>query len=274
VPPLSASRSSSGGSASSSRHLLLQTVGVDLQEETRGCDHIPVSWAEPARFRLAPPWMGSFPVINPGPSGDGDAIMLSARLITQSRRRGSTKWPDLSAVILAVLGVGAYSFVDSGTHDVAFRNDFQYSAVSDWMLVAGLVAVILFLFLIQAVCAAGGCAGPTAKAVDRRLSEQGFRSAADSRGRSPALTRPGRGSGIPRPPRVLPVTDERGRRATHRDRLGAYRPTVGPSADRTTRKRAAPVPSCGAGRQTPGPPRTAFSYPRGDVRQLRCRTRW
>lgn len=59
----------------------------------------------------------------------------------------------LSAVILAVLGVGAYSFVDRGTHDVAFRNYFHYSAVSDWMLVAGLAAVILFLFLIQAVFA-------------------------------------------------------------------------------------------------------------------------
>ena len=52
------------------------------------------------------------------------------------------------------------------------------------MLVAGLAAVILFLFLIQAVYASGGCAGPAAKAGDRRLSERGFRSAADSRGRS------------------------------------------------------------------------------------------
>ncbi len=60
---------------------------------------------------------------------------------------------SLMAVILAVLGVGAYSFVDSGTHDLAFRNYFHYSAVSGWMLVAGMAAVILFLFLIQTVYA-------------------------------------------------------------------------------------------------------------------------
>jgi len=104
--------------------------------------------------------------------------------------------------------VAAYSFVGSGTHDLAFRNYFCYRAVSDWILVAGLAAVILFLILIQAVYASiriFRCADPTAKAVDRRLSERGFRSAPDSRDRSAALTRPGSRSGTPRPPRVLPV---------------------------------------------------------------------
>ncbi len=59
----------------------------------------------------------------------------------------------LIAVILAVLGVGAYSFIDGGTHDVAFRNYFHFGAVSDWILVAAVAAVILVLFLIQAIYA-------------------------------------------------------------------------------------------------------------------------
>lgn len=59
----------------------------------------------------------------------------------------------LIAVILAVLGVGAYSLVDGATHDVAFRNYFHFSAVSDWMLVAAVAAMILILFLIQAIYA-------------------------------------------------------------------------------------------------------------------------
>lgn len=56
----------------------------------------------------------------------------------------------LIAVVVAVLGVGAYAHYNPGAHDVNLRN-MQFTAVPDWMPLAAAAGVILFFFLLQAL---------------------------------------------------------------------------------------------------------------------------
>lgn len=56
----------------------------------------------------------------------------------------------LIAVVLAALGVGADAYVDGGVHDIVLRN-YRIAAVPDWMPVAAVASLILFLFLLHAI---------------------------------------------------------------------------------------------------------------------------
>jgi hypothetical protein len=58
----------------------------------------------------------------------------------------------LIALIVAVLGVGAYAHYNPGVQDVTLRT-YHFTAVPDWMPVAASAGVILFLFLVHAVYA-------------------------------------------------------------------------------------------------------------------------
>jgi len=58
----------------------------------------------------------------------------------------------LIALILAVLGVGAYARYNTGVHDIALRN-YHFTAIPDWMPIAVVAGVILFLFLLHAIYA-------------------------------------------------------------------------------------------------------------------------
>jgi len=56
----------------------------------------------------------------------------------------------LIALILAVLGVGAYAYANTGAHDISLR-DYHFTAVPDWLPVAVVAGVVLFIFLLYAI---------------------------------------------------------------------------------------------------------------------------
>ena len=56
----------------------------------------------------------------------------------------------LIALVLAVLGVGAYAYVNTGVHDIALR-DYHFIGVPDWVPVAVATGAVLFIFLLQAI---------------------------------------------------------------------------------------------------------------------------
>jgi len=56
------------------------------------------------------------------------------------------------ALIVAVLGVGAYWHYNPGVQDVTLRT-YHFTAVPDWVPVATSAGVMLFLFLLHAVYA-------------------------------------------------------------------------------------------------------------------------
>lgn len=58
----------------------------------------------------------------------------------------------LIALVLTVVGVGAYAYTNTGVQDIALR-DYHFTGVPDWMPVAVMAAVILSLFLLQAIYA-------------------------------------------------------------------------------------------------------------------------
>jgi len=58
----------------------------------------------------------------------------------------------LIALVLAVLGVGAYAYANTGAHDIALR-DYHFTAVPDWLPVAVVSGVVLFVFLLHAIYA-------------------------------------------------------------------------------------------------------------------------
>lgn len=58
----------------------------------------------------------------------------------------------LIALVLTVVGVGAYAYTNTGVQDIALRN-YHLTGVPDWMPVAVMAAVILFLFLLHAIYA-------------------------------------------------------------------------------------------------------------------------
>ena len=53
---------------------------------------------------------------------------------------------------LTVVGVGAYPYSNTGVQDIALRK-YHFTGVPDWMPVAVMAAVILFLFLLHVIYA-------------------------------------------------------------------------------------------------------------------------
>jgi len=58
----------------------------------------------------------------------------------------------LIALVLTVVGVGAYAYTNGGVHDIVLPN-YHFTGVPDWMPVGAIAAAILFLFLLHAIYA-------------------------------------------------------------------------------------------------------------------------
>jgi hypothetical protein len=58
----------------------------------------------------------------------------------------------LIALIVAAVGVGAYAHYNPDAHDVTLRT-YHFAGVPDWMPIAAVAGVVLFLFLLHAIYA-------------------------------------------------------------------------------------------------------------------------